>query len=336
MEPSLSILLFAHGRPGALALRELRAAGHRVVGCVTHLRHDHWDSSLPAECKRLGVACWTDPTTVDGQLVSMANRPDLVLSVGYRGRIEMPYLGLGRIGAFNVAGSQLPRYRGCFPFRWALLNGETTWGVTVHQMTGRYCDGAVLHRKPLVVRQDENAFDFYGRWSEALATAGLEAVRKLASGVYGLCSLDVPSPLLFGPALPHGGAIDWNQPAARIDAFVRALDFGRDGKSAYEHLTPPATARIHGHDLGIWRAHFGGTMSVYPPGTITRCDQQVWVQCARGHLAIESICVGGRDYDAAQYFEELGLGAGDEFDTSHAWSTPGKVHRTFREVSHAA
>lgn len=336
MEPSLSILLFAHGRPGALALRELHARGHRVVGVVTHRRHEIWEPSLVDECGRLGVPCWSDPTDVDGQSASMANRPDLVLSVGYRRRIEMPYVGLGRIGAFNVAGSQLPRYRGCFPFRWAILNGENSWGVTVHQMTGRYCDGAVLLRKSLVVRPDENAFEFYGRWSRAMADAALEGVRMLASGVYCLCSLEAPSPLLFGPAMPHGGAIDWNQPAGRIDAFVRAMDFGRDAAGRYEHFTPPAAAQIRGREVGIWRARFGGTMSVYPPGTITRCDEQVWVQCSRGHLAIGAIHAQGRDRGAAEYFAELGLGVGDEFDTSHSWSPPGKTHRTIREVSHAA
>jgi methionyl-tRNA formyltransferase len=267
----------------------------------------------------------------------MAKRPDVVLSVGYRRRIEMPFLGLGRIGAFNVAGSQLPRYRGCFPFRWAILNGETTWGVTVHQMTPRYCDGAVLHRRAMLVPPEVNAFEFDRRCGEAMAGAAVEAVNMLAGGVYSVCSLESASPILFGPGVPHGGVIDWNQPAGRVDAFVRAMDFGRPvNVGGYEHLTPPAVARIGGRELGIWRTRFGGTMSVYPPGTITRCDEQVWVQCTRGHLAIEKILADGEDHDAAKYFERLGLGAGDRFDTTHVWAAPGKVQTAIREVSHAA
>ena len=330
MEPSLNILLFAHGQAGALALRQLRAGGHAVVACVTHGQHERWEPSLMDECERLRIPCSTVP-------VATANRPDLVLAVGYRERIETPpFLNLARIGAFNVAGSQLPRYRGCFPFRWAILNGETTWGVTVHEMTARYCDGAILHRKPLVVRPDENAFDFHARLSQAMADAVVEAVRKLTSGTYALCSVESPSPLLFAPGAPHGGMIDWNQSAARIDSFVRALDFGRDIDQGYEHLTPPAVAHIRDREIGIWRSRFGGTMSVYPPGTITRCDEQVWVQCARGHLAIESIYVDGQDYDAAEYFADVGLIAGDQFDTSHSWTSPLQLQRTIREVSHAA
>jgi len=329
MEQSLSILLFAHGQSGALALRQLRAAGHTVVGCITHARHEPWEPSLLDECEQFVIPCSTRPVT-------LSNRPDLVLSVGYRHKIDTPYLTFARIGAFNVAGSQLPRYRGSFPFRWAIVNGETTWGVTVHEMTARYCDGSVLHRKPLVVRPDENAFDFHARLSQTMADAAVEAVRKLASGTYALCSVEAASPLLFGPAIPHGGAIDWNQSAARIDSFVRALDFGRATAQGYEHLTPPALAHIRGHEIGIWRSRFGGTMSVYPPGTITRCDDQAWVQCARGHLAIDSICIDGQDHDAAEYFADIGLIAGDQFDTSHSWTSPLHLQRTIREVSHAA
>ena len=329
METSLSILLFAHGQAGALALRQLRDAGHVIVACITHDHHEHWEPSLLDECERLRILCST-------RRVATSIRPDVVLSVGYRKRIEAPYLTLGRIGAFNVAGSQLPRYRGCFPFRWAILNGETTWGVTVHEMTARYCDGAILHRKPLLVRHDDNAFGLHARLSQAMADAALEAVGKLASGTYALCSVEAASPLLFGPAIPHGGAIDWNQSAARIDSFVRALDFGRSTSDGYEHLAPPAIAHIRDRDIGIWRARFGGTMSVYPPGTITRCDDQFWVQCARGHLAIDSIRVDGRDCDAAEYFADLGLLAGDQFDTTHSWTSPLHVRHTIREVSHAA
>src|SRR5687768_3486582 len=178
----------------------------------------------------------------------------------------MPFLGLAKIGAFNVAGSQLPRYRGCFPFRWAILNGESSWGVTVHQMTPRYCDGAVLHRRPIVVRPDDNAFSFSDRCNHAMAAAAVDAVRKLARGTYALAAVEPPSPLLFGPGVPHRGVIDWNQPAARIDSFVRALDFGRPTPTGgYQHLTPPATATLNGREIAIWRTRFGGTMSVYPP-----------------------------------------------------------------------
>src|SRR5205085_8075302 len=120
--------------------------------------------------------------------------------------------------------------------------------------------------------------------------------------------------------------------AARIDAFLRALDFGRPVKRTYQHLTPPAAASINGHAVAIYRAHFGGTMSSYPPGTITRCDDQVWVQTARGHLVISRIHVNAEDQEAPTWFRSHGLKPGDTFDLTRAWATP----TLQKQLSHAA
>jgi methionyl-tRNA formyltransferase len=322
MSRRLNVLLFAFGSAGVNAIRSLRSAGHNLTACFTHPTTQSWHPSLQDECRRLNIPCSTDPT--DAELApGMSARPDVVLSVFYRRRIELPFLGLPTIGAFNVAASQLPRYRGHFPFRWAILNNESMWGVTVHQMTQNFCDGAVLHRKPLVIKPQENAYDLSRRLADAAATAAVEAVAKLAAGDDHLASVEPAGPQFFGPEIPFGGRIDWHQSAAKIDSFVRAMDFGRPVRDTYQHFTPPAAATIAGKPIGIYRAHFGGTMSSYPAGTVTRCDDQVWVQTGRGHLAIERVFADGQDHDAAEYFTAQGCVSGDMFDTTHTWSGAG-------------
>jgi methionyl-tRNA formyltransferase len=331
MSRPLNVLLFAHGHAGVSSLRSLAAAGHTITACFTHPTTPGWAPSVRDECRRLSVPCSTDPSC--GEIaVSMADRPHVVLSVYYGRKVEMPYLGLGTIGAFNVAGAPLPRYRGHFPHRWAILNEETTWGVTVHQMTPNYCDGAVLHRKAVVLKPRENAYDLSLRVAGAAAAAAVEAVERLARGDDHLVSVDPATPEVFEHELPHGGMIDWRQSAAKLDAFVRALDFGRQVRGGYEHLTAPASATIGGRTLGIFRARTGGTRSSYPAGTITRCDDQVWVQTPRGHLVVERVVVEGRDYDGAGYFASQGFAPGDAFDTSFSWDAPTPV----REYGQAA
>jgi methionyl-tRNA formyltransferase len=44
----------------------------------------------------------------------------------------------------NVHPSPLPRYRGRHPIQWALLNGEPTFGITVHRMAADWDAGAIL------------------------------------------------------------------------------------------------------------------------------------------------------------------------------------------------
>lgn len=330
MSRPFSVLLFAFGTAGVNTIRALRNAGHTLTACFTHPTTQSWLPSVQDECRRLNIPCSTD---VSADIApGMAARPDVVLSVFYRRRIAIPFLGLGTIGAFNVAASQLPRYRGYFPYRWAILNNESMWGVTVHQMTQDYCDGAVFHRRPLVIRPDENAYDLSLRVADAATSAAVEAVERLARGDDHLASVEPAGARFFGPEIPFDGAIDWHQSAARIDSFVRATDFGRRVRDQYQHFAPPAQAVIGGQSVGIYKARFGGTMSSYPPGTLTRCDDRVWVQAGRGHLEIDEVHVEGRDYAAAEYFGARSFAPGDTFDTSHTWTSATPAG----EISHAA
>ncbi|HEY7116696.1 MAG TPA: hypothetical protein VH475_08925 [Tepidisphaeraceae bacterium] len=129
-------------------------------------------------------------------------------------------------------------------------------------------------------------------------------------------------------------AIDWTQPSTQIETFVRAAFARRQAWGGGDlDRAPAATATIGQVVIGIVHARAGGTMSSYPPGTITRCDEQVWVQTGRGHLAIERVIVGEREQDAVAYFVAHGYTPGDTFDTSSRW-TPQPP--TPREFSHAA
>jgi methionyl-tRNA formyltransferase len=327
MPQSLNILLFAHAHPGLCALRALQSAGHTIQACVNLPTTQPWLPSVQDECRRQSIPCSTDPIDLE-----LSSRPDVILSIFYKRKIEMPFLALANIGAFNVAASQLPRYRGHFPFRWAILNNESMWGVTVHQMTQTFCDGAVLHRRPLVLKPHENAYDLYLRLADAMATAAVEAANKLAAGDFTLASVEPAGSQFFGHEIPFAGQIDWNQSAARIDAFIRALDFGRTVKQTYQHLTPPAAATINSRNIGIYKAHFGGTMSSYPPGTITRCDDQVWAQTGRGHLVIERIVTEGENHEAPGWFVSQDLRPGDTFDVTHAW-TASALHKQLSQAA---
>ena len=59
--------------------------------------------------------------------------------------------------AFNLHYSLLPRHRGPNPVQWALINGDQTYGVTLHKMGKDYDDGPI-------VDQIEIAIDHTDTW----------------------------------------------------------------------------------------------------------------------------------------------------------------------------
>lgn len=48
-----------------------------------------------------------------------------------------------RAAALNVHLAPLPAYRGRHPLQWALINGEKTFGITIHDMTDGYDAGPI-------------------------------------------------------------------------------------------------------------------------------------------------------------------------------------------------
>lgn len=111
---------------------------------------------------------------------------------------------------------------------------------------------------------------------------------------------------------------DWRQPATILHSMIRSLASG-------------LRAAIRNQTLHLLHTRVGGTMSAYPPGTITRCDDQVWVQTGRGHLAIERIAVDGTEHAAAAWFATAGFTPGDRFELIASDS-----HLPPKEFSHAA
>jgi len=168
----------------------------------------------------------------------------------------------------------------------------------------------------------DNAYDLFMRSSEVLVDAVAKVIDKIAAGEADLEAQDARTASFFGPGVPFSGWIDWSQPAERVAAFVRAMDFGRfNDCGTYQHLKPPAQASIAGQSLAIWRASAAGRRCPSAPGTIARCDEQVWVQTGRGHLVLEKVCdAAGGDHDAARYFAHQPFRVGDCFDTDHVWS----------------
>jgi methionyl-tRNA formyltransferase len=136
----------------------------------------------------------------------------------------------------------------------------------------------------------------------------------------------VANPPVFQLALTAdtacAGVIDWHRPAGEIRGFVEALDRGRRVRGQHQQPTVPASATIHHLAIEVCEVRAGGTMSSYPAGTITRCDDELWVQTGRGHLAIDRILVDGDERDAAAFFAAAGFTPGDTFDTSHRWASP--------------
>lgn len=63
--------------------------------------------------------------------------PDVICVVAYGKILPKEILEIPKFGCVNVHGSLLPKYRGAAPIQWAVLNGDSSTGITTMYMDER-------------------------------------------------------------------------------------------------------------------------------------------------------------------------------------------------------
>lgn len=148
---------------------------------------------------------------------------DLLVVVAFRILPESLF-PLARLGAVNVHGSLLPRYRGAAPIQWAIANGETETGVTIFRLDAQIDHGGILSRARTPIGPDENAADLFARLREMGRDLLLRTLDDLEAGRARPMEQDhalaTPAPKLK----KEDGRIDWTLPAKAIHDRVRAFN----------------------------------------------------------------------------------------------------------------
>ena len=145
------IAVFAYSDTGHACLQALLSHGARVVLVVTHTDDPGeaaWFPSVAELARSHGIepVIFPDASSKDAIDRVRAARPELVLSFYYRQMLPREIYAAPRLGAFNMHGSLLPKYRGRAPVNWAIIHGESETGATLHVMTDRRRRGR--YRRP--------------------------------------------------------------------------------------------------------------------------------------------------------------------------------------------
>lgn len=202
MKPTAVVCAYAP--VGTAALDGLLAGGVNVLALYTYPqgRDEAWFEAPEALAGRSGIPVHHAPDfnadPVFEHLQSL--RPDFLFSFYFREMIQARFLELPRIGAFNLHGSLLPRYRGRAPLNWALVKGERETGLTLHAMTPKPDDGDIVAQTPLPIAWDETALSLTLRAAEA----GRDLVRDAVPALVGGTAPRIPQRSL-GPSTYFGG-----------------------------------------------------------------------------------------------------------------------------------
>lgn len=111
-----------------------------------------------------------------------AIEPDLVISVSCPQIFGRALLQLPRLGCINVHSAQLPKYRGVLPTFWALAEGETSTGVTVHYMSPGIDGGDIIAQEIVRIAPQDSLRSLMRRCKSVGADLVVETVGSFREG----------------------------------------------------------------------------------------------------------------------------------------------------------
>ena len=185
----------------------------------------------------------------------------------------------------------LPQYRGAAPINWAIINGDKETGVTTFFLKHEIDTGDIIHQERIPILPDDNAGTMHDKLMALGADLTVKTLEEILAGTVKQVSQQSlgeselrPAPKIFKDTC----RIDWNQPTARVNDFIRGL-------SPY----PAAWTVLHtssGEDMDfkIFAAE-PVPCTAQKPGTII-CDgrKSLCVTTADGALKLLEVQIAGK------------------------------------------
>lgn len=274
------ILLFAYSEIGTECLEFLLERGANVVALITHpdsATEKIWFRTPAEVARRAGIPVHVPESvnTPEWRERIALFAPDLILSAYYRHMIGTRLLAIAPLGAFNLHGSLLPKYRGRAPLNWAILHGETRVGLTLHRMVARADAGAIVDQAAVELDPRDTAEQAFRKVLPLVRVIFARQIDALLRGTAPETPQDESQATYFGARTPEDGRIDWRLPTARIFNLIRAVTDPYPGA-----FTPVGATR-----LMIWWGEPAPGRAGAVPGEILSADPLV-IATGDGALAV--------------------------------------------------
>ncbi len=299
-----SAVVFAYSEVGQRCLQVLLDQGVRVPLVFTHedeAGEQRWFGSVGDLARAHGLRTVTpaQPAAPEWLEAVRESAPDYLLAFYYRSMLPPQLLALPRWGALNMHGSLLPRYRGRAPVNWAIANGETQTGATLHYMVARPDAGPIVAQEAVTIGPNDHALAVSMAVAAAAARTLTAALPAMALGPPAGRPMDLAAGSYFGGRRPEDGRIQLDWPGMRVHAMIRAV----------APPFPGAFVQVQGRRVVFTSSRLTGEAARHPGQApcLYAVDGQLFMDCQDGvRLLIGSVLIDGTAVAGREFQERFG------------------------------
>lgn len=207
-----------------------------------------------------------------------------------------------RLGSVCFHPSLLPKYRGASAINWALINGETTTGVTLFWVDQGIDTGPILLQKEVAVEPDDTTGSLYFNKIFPLGVDAIgEAVDLIEAGNPPRIVQDESKATYDPPCRDEHAKIDWSKPAEQVYNLIRGCD-----------PQPGAHTTWQGKMVRIFDARMKSGSNTTPAGQVTGIGaEEITIALNGGALTVKRVRGEGAKVSGAEFAKQADLKVGD-------------------------
>lgn len=138
----------------------------------------------------------------------------------------------------------MPKYRGQTCINWAVVNGETRTGATLHLMTEKADEGDIVDQRGFDIAFTDTSLDVFIKVSKIASEIIKDCLPKIEAGTITLTPQDDTQATKFGRRRPKDGLLNFSKDAVSLYNLIRGVT----------HPFPGAFTYVNNKKLFIWWA----------------------------------------------------------------------------------
>jgi methionyl-tRNA formyltransferase len=304
----MRIIFIGQAPFGRESLEKLINQGESIVGVITVPETPHQRHPNPVKqcAEEHGLPVLQSRLLKSSDAVSwVAERtPDLLVLAFVTSFVPKEMIDCAPLGGINYHPSLLPKYRGGSAINWAVINGETETGVSIHYIDEGVDTGPILLQEKVAIEPDDTVKSVY---FEKLYPLG---IRMIAEAVE-LIRTKKPKGVQqdetmasFQPVITAKDTIiDWHQPTSVIYDLIRGSNPAPGASTSIKETA----CKLLDSTRGAGSGKAGTVVSI--------SDSGIEIATSDGSIIVHILQpTGSKKLPAADFIQTFQLTVGDRFE----------------------
>ena len=226
-----------------------------------------------------GIPVYQPEKMRDGSALQQirALEPDILVVVAYGRILPDEILAVPPLGAVNVHGSLLPKYRGAAPIQWAVLNGDEITGVSTMYLASEMDSGDIIYTAETPIGEKETSGELFDRLMVMGAELLVRTLRDIEAGTAPRTPQDHSKASYVRMLDKSLCPIDWDRSPREVLKWICGLQ-----------PWPVATMELEGKSYRVFGAEYSDRRTDKAPGSVVSAGERgIEIACAGG----ETLCI---------------------------------------------